>query len=84
MKSILSAPDTSIGLIEDMSFVIMEYGAVTVMIKIARFKLMTKPTLKKVARSPEATPLLSGGTELMIELILGETNVPVPIPRMAR
>ena len=66
-----------------MIFVTIEYGAVTVIIETARFKLITKPTLKNVALSPDATPLLIAGTELITELMFGETNDPVPTPRIA-
>src|SRR5579875_958346 len=36
----------------------------------------------KVARMPEETPRVSGGTLLMIELVFGEANRPEPQPSM--
>src|SRR5215469_10525010 len=36
----------------------------------------------KVARMPDETTRVSGGTLLMIELVLGEANKPEPQPRM--
>ena len=84
MKSILSAWDIPIRLTDDRIFVAIENGTVNVMIKIAKFRLMTKPMLKKVALNPDAIPLLSAGTELMIELTFGETNAPQPIPKLTK
>src|SRR5215471_17985693 len=37
-----------------------------------------------VILSPEAIPLRLGGTDPMIELVFGETNMPHPIPKTAR
>jgi len=84
MKSIFSAWDIPIRLIDDRIFVAIENGTVNVIIKTAKFKLMTKPTLKKVALNADAIPLLSAGTELMIELTFGETNAPQPIPKATK
>jgi len=84
MKSILSAWDMPIRLIDDRIFVATENGTVNVMMEIAKFRLMAKPTLKTVALNADAIPLLSGGTELMIELILGETNAPQPMPKVTK
>ena len=84
MKRILSAWDTPTRLIDDRIFVAIENGTVNVMIKIAKFRLMTKPTLKKVDLIADAIPLLSAGTELMIELTFGETNAPQPIPKVTK
>lgn len=69
---------------DDRIFVAIENGTVNVMIEIAKFRLMTKPTLKTVALNADAIPLLSAGTELIIELMFGETNAPQPIPKVIK
>src|SRR5438132_751850 len=48
--------------------------------RIARFRLIVYPTLKNVARNPEAIPRRSGGTEPMIELMFGDAKNPRPAP----
>src|SRR5437870_8790485 len=57
------------------------YGTVKVVMRIARFRLIVYPTLKKVARNPDATPRRCGGTDPMIELMLGEAKNPRPAPK---
>src|SRR5437773_5545258 len=57
------------------------YGTVKVVMRIARFRLIVYPTLKKVARNPDATPRRTGGTDPMIELMLGDAKNPRPAPR---
>ncbi len=69
---------------DDRIFVAIENGTVNVSMEIAKFRLMTKPTLKTVALKADAMPLLSAGTEPMIELMFGETNPPQPIPRVTK
>jgi len=59
-----------------------EYGIIADMTKIARFKLIVKPTLKKMALTAEATPLCFAGTEPITELMLGEENIPMPAPKI--
>ena len=54
------------------------------MIRTARFRLIVNPTLKKVARSPDATPRLVGGTLPMIELMFGDAKMPRPAPNTTR
>src|SRR5207244_13089122 len=58
-----------------------EYGTVKVVVRIARFKLIVYPTLKKVARNPDAMPRRSGGTDPMIELMFGDAKNPRPAPK---
>jgi len=48
--------------------------------RIANPELVAPPTLNTVVRKAEATPLLVEGTERMMELMLGEMNMPFPIP----
>lgn len=48
--------------------------------RIANPALAVPPMLNMVVLNPDATPLLLAGTELMIELILGATNMPLPTP----
>ena len=43
-------------------------------------RLRRAPVVTRVADIPEATPLLVTGAELMIELMLGATNIPPPAP----
>src|SRR5947208_17103379 len=57
------------------------YGTVKVVMRIARFRLIVYPTLKKVARNPDATPRRCGGTDPMIELMLGEAKNARPAPK---
>ena len=52
------------------------------MIRMAKFKLTVKPTLKKTALTADATPLRSSGTDLMMKLMLGEENIPIPAPKI--
>src|SRR6266704_7088163 len=54
------------------------------MIRIARFRLVVYPTLKNVARKPEAIPRRSGGTDPMIELMFGDAKNPRPAPKSIR
>ena len=41
---------------------------------------MTLPVWLMVILMPLATPRFSGGTEPMIELVLGEANIAIPKP----
>ncbi len=43
-------------------------------------RLRRAPVVTRVADIPEATPLLVTGAELMMELMLGATNIPPPAP----
>ena len=43
-------------------------------------RLRRAPVVTRVADIPEATPLLVTGAEVMIELMLGATNIPPPAP----
>src|SRR5438876_11555074 len=43
-------------------------------------RLRRAPVVTRVADIPEATHLLVTGAELMIELMLGATNIPPPAP----
>src|SRR3989442_6725591 len=43
-------------------------------------RLSRAPVVTRVADIPEATPLLVTGAELIIELMLGATNIPPPSP----
>src|SRR6266581_5801276 len=43
-------------------------------------RLRRAPVVTRVADIPEATPRLVTGAELMIELMLGATNIPPPAP----
>src|SRR5213596_4243293 len=60
------------------------YGTVKVVMRIARFKLIVYPTLKNVARNPDAIPRRSGGTDPMIELMFGDAKNPRPAPNRIR
>ena len=40
--------------------------------------------LRTVARMPDAAPRVCGGTELMMEAVLGAANRPMPAPMTAR
>ena len=57
-----------------------EYGIPVVINRIANPELADPPTLNTVVRKAEATPLLVEGTEPMMELMLGEINMPFPTP----
>src|SRR5207244_12292906 len=57
------------------------YGTLKVVMRIARFKLIVYPTLKNVARNPDAIPRRSGGTDPMIELMFGDAKNPRPAPK---
>src|SRR5712664_3611488 len=43
-------------------------------------RLRRAPVVTRVADIPDATPLRVTGAELMIELMLGATNIPPPAP----
>ena len=60
------------------------YGTDSVIRSTARLRLMVNPTLKNVARRPDATPRRSGGTLPIIELMFGEAKIPSPAPKMTR
>src|SRR5712692_9507238 len=70
-KSIRSASEIEAVFPDEMICVTSMYGTVKVVMRIARFKLIVYPTLKNVARNPEAIPRRSGGTDPMIELMFG-------------
>ena len=55
------------------------------MVKI-QVMLIVLAVFWKVARIPEEAPRCSAGTEFMMAVVLGETNMPMPMPmtRMAR
>ena len=38
------------------------------------------PDMTSMVLIPAATPLLNGGTELMIDALLGDANIPIPAP----
>ena len=54
----------------------------TVAPKMAKIspRLRRDPTLKRVEETPEATPLLQGGTEFIIAATFGAKNMPPPAP----
>src|SRR5207245_8234937 len=79
-KSIRSASEIPAVFPDAMICVTNAYGTVKVVMRIARFKLIVYPTLKKVARNPDAIPRRSGGTEPMIELMFGDAKNPRPAP----
>ena len=56
------------------------YGTIEVMIMMERFKLRVKPTAKNALYVAVAMPLLCGGADSIIELEIGELNIPVPNP----
>ena len=80
-KSIRSASEIPAVFPDAMICVTNAYGTVKVVMRIARFKLIVYPTLKKVARNPDAIPRRSGGTDPMIELMFGEAKNPRPAPK---
>src|SRR5207245_1976266 len=80
-KSIRSASEIPAVFPDAMICVTNAYGTVKVVMRIARFKLTVYPTLKKVARNPDAIPRRSGGTDPMIELMFGEAKNPRPAPK---
>ena len=45
--------------------------------------LSTKPVLVSIARMPDPTPRLAGGTTPITALVLGDTNRPDPAPMMS-
>ena len=47
-------------------------------------RLKVAPESTSVVLIPEATPLSSGGTELMIEALLGDAKIPMPLPTNTR
>jgi len=47
-------------------------------------RLRLEATFWNVARMPDEAPRCSGGTEFMIEAVLGEAKAPMPIPSMSR
>src|SRR5207244_13102216 len=73
-KSIRSASEIPAVFPDAMICVTNAYGTVKVVMRIARFKLIVYPTLKKVARNPDAIPRRSGGTDPMIELMFGKAK----------
>src|SRR2546426_12732793 len=77
-KSIRSASEIPAVFPDAMICVTNAYGTVKVVMRIARFKLIVYPTLKKVARNPDAIPRRSGGTDPMIELMLGRPRTRGP------
>src|SRR2546425_4505186 len=79
-KSIRSVSEIEAVFPDEMICVTSMYGTVKVVMRIARFRLIVYPTLKNVARNPEAIPRRSGGTEPMIELMFGDAKNPRPAP----
>src|SRR5438132_3105553 len=79
-KRIRSASEIPAVFPELMICVTSAYGTLKVVMRIARFRLIVYPTLKNVARNPDATPRRCGGTDPMIELMLGEAKNPRPAP----
>src|SRR5713226_5762966 len=80
-KRIRSASEIPAVFPDAMICVTRAYGTVKVVMRIARFRLIVYPTLKKVARKPDAIPRRSGGTDPMIELMFGEAKNPRPAPK---
>ena len=80
-KSIRSASEIEAVFPDEMICVTSMYGTVKVVMRIARFRLIVYPTLKNVARNPEAIPRRSGGTDPMIELMFGDAKNPRPAPK---
>src|SRR5437867_12029944 len=80
-KRIRSASEIPAVFPDAMICVTRTYGTVKVVMRIARFKLIVYPTLKKVARNPDAMPRRSGGTDPMIELMFGDAKNPRPAPK---
>src|SRR2546422_11214237 len=70
-KSIRSASEIPAVFPDAMICVTNAYGTVKVVMRIARFKLIVYPTLKMVARKPDAIPRHSVGTDPTIALRLG-------------
>ena len=56
------------------------YGMLVANTTNAIERLRRAPVVTSVAEIPEATPLLVTGVAFMIELMLGATNIPPPIP----
>src|SRR2546427_213458 len=73
-KRIRSASEIPAVLPDAMICVTKTYGTVKGVMRIARFKLLVYPTLRKVARNPDAMPRRSGGTGPMIELMIGDAK----------
>src|SRR6266705_1857828 len=80
-KSIRSVSEIEAVFPDAMICVTRTYGTEKVVMRIARFKLIVYPTLKKVARNPDAIPRRSGGTDPMIELMFGDAKNPRPAPK---
>src|SRR2546427_4407593 len=80
-KSIRSESEIAAVVPEAMICVTSAYGTVKVVMRIARLRLIVYPTLKNVARNPDAIPRRSGGTEPMIELMFGDAKNPRPAPK---
>src|SRR5438309_8352114 len=80
-KRIRSASEIPAVFPELMICVTSAYGTLKVVMRIARFKLIVYPTLKNVARNPDAIPRRSGGTDPMIELMFGDAKKPRPAPK---
>src|SRR2546422_3484736 len=80
-KSIRSESEIAAVFPEAMICVTSAYGTVKVVMRIARLRLIVYPTLKNVARNPDAIPRRSGGTEPMIELMFGDAKNPRPAPK---
>src|SRR5947209_17614129 len=80
-KRIRSASEIPAVLPDAMICVTKTYGTVKVVMRIARFKLIVYPTLKKVARNTDAMPRRSGGTDPMTELRFGAAKNAMAAPR---
>src|SRR5438876_1206845 len=80
-KRIRSASEIPAVFPELMICVTSAYGTLKVVMRIARFKLIVYPTLKNVARNPDAIPRRSAGTDPIIELMFGDAKNPRPAPK---
>ena len=62
----------------------LAYGITSVINNKENGTLSTLPVWLRVMLMPLAMPLLSGGTEPMMELTLGEANSDIPMPNNIR
>ena len=55
-------------------------GTILVIIRNTRPMLKEFPIITNVVLIPADTPLLAGGTEVIIDALFGEANMPIPAP----
>ena len=55
-------------------------GVAFVMMRNASPRLNVWPTLTSVVLTPDAIPRLCAGTEFIMEDLLGDANIPIPLP----